>query len=183
VLGGVWVVNLKAAVRSGLDAARENNGGTTITLKHETLTLIKKPSGTTRCYPLGRHPFSLCTLSHLPRQCSNMPKIPAVSPTTGGRPPSNFVHTIDGNFVDSHGRTLLLRGVNLSGSSKAPVAEPSYLLDGFWESAEAGGNSFTTRPLNLDDGSADVHLARLRGWGFNTLRYPVTWESLEHGGP
>ena len=112
-----------------------------------------------------------------------MPKIPAVSPATGERPPSKFVHTIDGNFVDSHGRTLLLRGVNLSGSSKAPVGEPSYLLDGFWESAEAGGNSFTTRPLNLDDGSANVHLARLRGWGFNTLRYPVTWESLEHGGP
>ena len=112
-----------------------------------------------------------------------MPKIPAVSPATGERPPPNFVHTVDGNFVDSHGRTLLFRGVNLSGSAKAPVGEPSYLLDGFWESAEAGGNSFINRPLNLDDGSADIHLARLRGWGFNILRYPVTWEALEHQGP
>lgn len=112
-----------------------------------------------------------------------MPRIPAVSPATGERPPPNFVHTVDGNFVDSHGRTLLFRGVNLSGSSKAPVGQPSYLLDGFWESAEAGGNSFISRPLNLDDGSADVHLSRLRGWGFNILRYPITWEALEHEGP
>ncbi|KAI0255170.1 glycoside hydrolase [Lactifluus subvellereus] len=112
-----------------------------------------------------------------------MPKIPAISPATGEPTHSGFVHTLDGNFVDSHGRTLLFRGVNLSGSSKAPPGEPSYLLDGFWESAEAGGNSFISRPLNLHDGSADVHLARLRGWGFNILRYPVTWEALEHEGP
>lgn len=112
-----------------------------------------------------------------------MPKIPAISPATGSRTSPGFVHTIEGNFVDSHGRTLLLRGVNLSGSSKAPVGEPSYLLDGFWENAEAGGNSFSHRPLNLEDGSADIHLSRLRGWGFNTLRYPVTWEALEHEGP
>ncbi|KAI9446952.1 glycoside hydrolase [Russula earlei] len=112
-----------------------------------------------------------------------MPKIPAVSPATGECPPPNFVHTVDGNFVDSHGRTILFRGVNFSGSTKAPEGEASHLLDGFWESAEAGGNSFVDRPLNLDDGSADVHLARLRGWGFNILRYALTWEGLEHGGP
>ena len=128
--------------------------------------------------------FLVFALFHpLSRQRSNMPKIPAVSPATGERPPPNFVHTVDGNFVDSHGRTLLFRGVNLSGSTKAPLDEPSYLLNGFWESAEAGGNSFIARPLNLDDGSADIHLARLRGWGFNILRYPVTWEALEHEGP
>ncbi|KAJ7489488.1 glycoside hydrolase family 5 protein [Mycena latifolia] len=112
-----------------------------------------------------------------------MPTVPTTSPATGNPTGPAFVHTTDCNFVDNAGRTLLLRGVNLSGSSKAPVDRPSYIRDGFWETPEAGGESFAGRPLNIDDGSADVHLARLSGWGFNMLRFPVTWEALEHAGP
>ncbi|KAJ7714468.1 glycoside hydrolase family 5 protein [Mycena maculata] len=112
-----------------------------------------------------------------------MPSVPSTSPATGQPTGASFIHTTDCSFVDNAGRTLLLRGVNLSGSSKAPVDRPSYILDGFWEAAENGGESFVGRPLNIDDGSADVHLARLSGWGFNMLRFPVTWESLEHEGP
>ncbi|KAF8959759.1 glycoside hydrolase family 5 protein [Flammula alnicola] len=112
-----------------------------------------------------------------------MPQIPSTSPATGKPLPPSYIHTTSVNFVDNSGRTLLLRGVNLSGASKAPVGHLSYLLEDFWESAELGGESFIGRPLNIDDGSADVHLARLKGWGFNLLRFPFTWEALEHEAP
>lgn len=66
----------------------------------------------------------------------------------------------------------------------------SHLLDGLWESVEDPNNrvSFVDRPLSLSCSPdspdyADVHLARLRGWGFNFLRFPVTWEALEWEGP
>jgi hypothetical protein len=114
---------------------------------------------------------------------SVMPLTPSRSPATGHRTPDSYIHTTDCSFVDNAGRTLLLRGVNLSGSSKYPLRSPSHLLDSFWDTAQSGGQSFVGRPLNIDDGSADVHLARLRGWGFTLLRFPFTWEALEHEGP
>ncbi|KAI8974231.1 glycoside hydrolase [Trametes punicea] len=112
-----------------------------------------------------------------------MPRVPSTSPATGAPTPSHFIHTTDSHFVDNAGRTILLRGINLSGADKAPVGAPSHLLQRFWEAGERGDASFIGRPLNLDDGSADVHLSRLKGWGFNALRYVVTWEALEHAGP
>ena len=112
-----------------------------------------------------------------------MPRVKNVSSATGLPVPDHYIHTTHARFVDTKGRTVLLRGVNLAGATKAPVGYPSQRLDDFWETAEAGGVGFVGHPLNLEDGSADVHLARLRGWGFNMLRYVVTWEALEHQGP
>jgi len=125
----------------------------------------------------------LATLVSYCRPPLIMPRIPSVSPATGKPTPEYYIHTTSCNFVDVHGRTLLLRGVNLSGASKTPVGSQSQVLDNFWEDAENGNKGFIGRPLNLEDGSADVHLARLKGWGFNMLRYVVTWEALEHEGP
>lgn len=68
-------------------------------------------------------------------------------------------------FVDEHGRTLLLRGVNLGGSSKVPRA----------------GASFVGRPFPLAE--ADAHFERLARWGLTTIRLVVTWEAIEHAGP
>jgi hypothetical protein len=115
-----------------------------------------------------------------------MPRIPRKSPATGEPVPDHYVHTTANHFVDNHGRVLILRGVNLSGSSKNPLNQPSHVLDGFWESVENGdGESFVGRPLGdlSDGGEADSHLARLRGWGFSILRYVFTWEAIEHKGP
>ena len=107
------------------------------------------------------------------------------SPVTGKPLPSFYIHASDdtGHFQDIQGRTLLLRGVNFCSSAKTPEGQPSSRLEGFWESAKNGDASFVGRVLDLESGEADIHLARLREWGFNCLRYIFTWESIEHKGP
>ena len=119
------------------------------------------------------------------RGASGAGRLPPIAPVSRPLHPPRLTKrpSFLSRCADTAGRHLLLRGVNLSGSSKAPLPQPSQSLDDFWEAAEAGGESFVGQPLRLDDGSADVHLARLKGWGFNMLRYVVTWESLEREGP
>jgi hypothetical protein len=135
-----------------------------------------------------------------------MPSIPTESPVTGAPLPAHYLHTTATHFVDQSSRVRILRGVNLCASSKSPVGKASWMLDGFWEAVEVGnGDGFVGRPLELtkdeilrmededtdwknfgmlgDSAEADVHLARLRGWGFTFLRFVFTWEALEHDGP
>lgn len=83
-------------------------------------------------------------------------------------------------FRDHKGRTLLLRGLNFSGDSKLPSTPdiPSHRGDHFWDTDNL---SFVGRPVALVD--ADEHLARIVSWGYNTIRFVITWEAVESRGP
>lgn len=94
---------------------------------------------------------------------------------------STFRLRVDGTrFRDSHNREVTLRGINVSGDAKLPAVPdiPSHESQLFFD----GDNvSFVGRPFTVSD--ADVHFARLRTWGYNTIRYVFTWEAIEHAGP
>ncbi|GJN88566.1 hypothetical protein Rhopal_001532-T1 [Rhodotorula paludigena] len=111
-----------------------------------------------------------------------MGPVPTTSPVTGKPVPASWVHASSAHFRLTDGRTILLRGINLSSSAKTPRGQPGAQLAGFWEGGrEERSPSFAGRILELDE--ADEHLERLNSWGFNCLRIVTTWEAIEHAGP
>ncbi|PHH80328.1 hypothetical protein CDD80_1967 [Ophiocordyceps camponoti-rufipedis] len=86
----------------------------------------------------------------------------------------------DGRFRDANGRQVVLRGINVAGDSKLPSEpnQPSHEARDFFDGDDV---SFHQRPFSKED--APKHFARIKRFGFNTIRYVFTWEALESAGP
>lgn len=86
----------------------------------------------------------------------------------------------DGQFRDSYGRYVVLRGINVAGDAKLPSEpdQPSHVADDFFD-----GDSvrFHGCPFRKED--AHIHFSRLKRFGYNTIRYVFTWEAIEAAGP
>ena len=74
-------------------------------------------------------------------------------------------------ITDDKGRTLILRGVNLGGSSKVPAGPQN----------PPENVSFVGRPFPPEE--AEEHFEKLKNWGLSFIRLVISWEALEHSGP
>ena len=79
-------------------------------------------------------------------------------------------------LIDEHGRTILLRGVNLTGNSKIPHFSVKASTPGTDEFFDHRNVSFVGRPFSETD--AHEHFERLYKWGLTFARILVPWEAL-----
>ncbi|KAL8404527.1 hypothetical protein RB594_009397 [Gaeumannomyces avenae] len=86
----------------------------------------------------------------------------------------------DGGFLDRQGRQIVLRGINVAADAKYPSKpnQPAQVAEDFFDGDHV---NFHERPFPKDD--AHVHFARLKRYGYNTIRYIFTWEAIEAAGP
>ncbi|KAI5813174.1 glycoside hydrolase superfamily [Pyronema omphalodes] len=84
-------------------------------------------------------------------------------------------HPTLNTFADSHGRCLLLRGLNVAGDSKHPNNNP---LAGTPEFYDVSKTSYTGRPFK-NQAEAASWWNKLRSWGVGVARLVVVWEALE----
>ena len=90
-----------------------------------------------------------------------------------------------GEFCDTDNNIIQLRGVNLDPSVKIP-AHPFLTTHSIIDKTNSFFDdcmnvSFIDHPMSLNE--VDLHVNKLKSLGYNTIRLPITWESLEHEGP
>ena len=108
--------------------------------------------------------LELSRLNYAPRE----PNAPSILPTsTAFEHTPLYPHSTENCFSDDHGRVVLLRGLNVSGSSKVPFTEPGQ------ENVKYSGRPFKSIQ------EADEWWARLRLWGVGVIRWVITWEAVE----
>lgn len=130
--------------------------------------------------------FSKAGVKPLRDQFDASKPIPSTDNSSSSILPCEKLRAVDGHFVDSLGRKRVLKGINVDNSMKLPVTPfmPTYkgnsleANDVFFEGDTV---SFVGRPFPLEE--AEEHWRRIKSWGYNTVRYVLTWEAIEHEGP